>query len=392
MNKNILHTGVQTFIKKNWNTDTMSVLLKKPLFEGVSQKEVVEQLEAKKKSKDKLPTWFSTPEIYYPNKLNIEQTSSEMTAQYKADLITGNSLIDLTGGYGVDCYFFSQKFTHIYHCEIDENLSEIAAYNLEVLGKKNIKFITQNGLDFLQKKELNFDWIYLDPSRRNEAKKKVFFMADCLPNVPENLDLLFHTAPHILIKTSPLLDFTIGIKELQCVKEIHVVAVQNEVKELLWFLEKNYTGGITVTTINMSKANTDTFSFKLAEEKEVVSEYAEPLSYLYEPNSAILKSGAFKSVGNQFNLKKLHEHSHLYTSDKLIDFPGRTFKILKSIPFSKKEMKLLGVTKANITTRNFPDTVAQIRATYKIKDGGDLYLFFTTNSHDELMVLKCEKC
>jgi tRNA/tmRNA/rRNA uracil-C5-methylase (TrmA/RlmC/RlmD family) len=148
LNKNILHTGVQEFIKINWNTDMMSVLLKKPIFDGVSQKELVEQCEAKKKCKDKLPTWFSTNQIYYPNKLNIEQTSSEITAQYKTNLVCGKSLIDITGGFGIDSYFFSQKIAQITHCEIDENLSKKAAHNFEILEVKNCSCVAENGLHF----------------------------------------------------------------------------------------------------------------------------------------------------------------------------------------------------------------------------------------------------
>ncbi len=391
MNKNILKTGIQYFIINKWNTDTMSVLLKKPIFEGITQKELVVQLEGKKKCKDKLPTWFKTPNIYYPNKLHIEQTSSEITAQYKANLIEGKTLVDLTGGYGVDSYFFSQRFDEIYHFEIDENLSQIAAYNYTILGVKNVKCSTENGITFLQKNDLHFDCIFIDPSRRNDVKKKVFFLNECLPNVPENLELLFTRSSHILIKTSPLLDFTMGIHELEFVKEIHVVAVQNEVKELLWVLEKEYAQDIIIKTINFTKSAAERFNLLLKEEKEAVPEYAEPLSYLYEPNSAILKSGAFKSIGNYFNLKKIQEHSHLYTSDILVDFPGRRFQISNVIPYNKKEIQKLKITKANMTTRNFPDTVATIREKYNIKDGGALYLYFTTNLAGKLIVIKCNK-
>ncbi|WP_165748571.1 THUMP-like domain-containing protein [Cellulophaga sp. Z1A5H] len=391
MNKNILNTGVQEFIAKNWNTDIMSVLLKKQQFTAVTQKELVEQLEAKKKCKEKLFTWFNTPEIYYPNKLNIEQTSSETTAQYKANLVNGNTLLDLTGGFGVDSFFFSQKIKEVYHCELDKNLSEIARYNFDILGKKNISCIPENGLDFLTKTNLDLDWIFIDPSRRNDAKEKVFFLSDCLPNVPENLALLFSKSNHLLIKTSPLLDFTIGINELKFVKEIQVVALQNDVKELLWILEKNYDKEITVKTINLLKNTTETFDFILNKERAMVSSLSEPLSYLYEPNSAILKSGAFKSVGNHFKLYKLQEHSHLYTSNELVDFPGRVFKVAAVIPFNKKEIQKLKITKANITTRNFPEPVASIRKKFKIKDGGDMYLFFTTDSTDKLVLLKCFK-
>ncbi|ADV50371.1 hypothetical protein Celal_3097 [Cellulophaga algicola DSM 14237] len=391
MNKNILNTGVQEFISKNWNTDIMSVLLKKQQFTAVTQKELVEQLEAKKKCKEKLFTWFNTPKTYYPNKLNIEQTSSENTAQYKANLVNGNTLLDLTGGFGVDSFFFSQKIKEVYHCELDKNLSEIARYNFDILGKKNISCIPENGLDFLTKTNLDLDWIFIDPSRRNDAKEKVFFLSDCLPNVPENLALLFSKSNHLLIKTSPLLDFTIGINELKFVKEIQVVALQNDVKELLWILEKNYDKEITVKTINLLKNTTETFDFILNKERAMVSSLSEPLSYLYEPNSAILKSGAFKSVGNHFKLYKLQEHSHLYTSNELVDFPGRVFKVAAVIPFNKKEIQKLKITKANITTRNFPEPVASIRKKFKIKDGGDMYLFFTTDSTDKLVLLKCFK-
>ncbi|WFO17335.1 class I SAM-dependent methyltransferase [Cellulophaga baltica 4] len=391
MNKNILNTGVQDFMSKNWNTDIMSVLLKKQQFTAVTQKELTEQLEAKKKCKEKLPTWFNTPEIYYPNKLNIEQTSSETTAQYKTNLVNGNSLIDLTGGFGIDSYFFSKKIAKIHHCELNENLSKIAAHNFEILGRKNITCIPENGLEYLSKTEQLFDWIFIDPSRRNDAKEKVFFLADCLPNVPENLPLLFSKSKHILVKTSPLLDFTIGIGELKFVKEIQVVALQNDVKELLWILEHNYSGAITIKTVNLSKTATEIFEFNLHTEKETSSSFSEPQTYLYEPNSAILKSGAFKSVGAHFKLNKLHEHSHLYTSDRLVDFPGRIFKITAVLPYQKKELQKQKFTKANITTRNFPEPVASIRKKFKIKDGGDQYLFFTTAINDKLIVLNCTK-
>ncbi|MCR1025084.1 class I SAM-dependent methyltransferase [Cellulophaga baltica] len=391
MNKNILNTGVQDFISKNCNTDIMSVLLKKQQFTAVTQKELAEQLEAKKKCKEKLPTWFNTPEIYYPNKLNIEQTSSETTAQYKTNLVNGNSLIDLTGGFGIDSYFFSKKIAKIHHCELNENLSKIAAHNFEILGRKNITCIPENGLEYLSKTEQLFDWIFIDPSRRNDAKEKVFFLADCLPNVPENLPLLFSKSKHILVKTSPLLDFTIGIGELKFVKEIQVVALQNDVKELLWILEYNYSGAITIKTVNLSKTATEKFEFNLHTEKETSSSFSEPQTYLYEPNSAILKSGAFKSVGAHFKLNKLHEHSHLYTSDRLVDFPGRIFKITAVLPYQKKELQKQKFSKANITTRNFPEPVASIRKKFKIKDGGDQYLFFTTAVNDKLIVLNCTK-
>ena len=391
MNKNILKTGLQSFITKNLNTDIVSVLLKKPIFEGVSQKELAQQIESKKKCQKKLTTWFNCPEIYYPKKIHIEQTSSEITAQYKAEIIDGKSLIDLTGGFGVDSYFFSQKIASVLHYETDEILSKIAAHNYKKMGIKNIKTINGDGLIFLEKTKQNFDWIYVDPSRRHDVKGKVFLLSDCLPNIPENLPLLFDKSNTILIKTSPLLDLSSGINELKFVKKIHIVALDNEVKELLWILKKEYTGEILIQTVNHKNSYQEKFDFKFSEEKESISEYSKPLSYLYEPNAAILKSGAFKMIGNRLSLKKLHENSHLYTSETLIEFPGRRFIIQEVIPYQKKAFKNLNIKKANITTRNFTTTVLEIREKFKIQSGGDTYLFFTKdidNKHIVIISLK----
>ena len=369
----------------------MSVLLKKLPFSTVSVQEVAEQIEAKKKCKEKLPTYYHTPTIYYPNKLHIEQTSSEITAAYKATLISGKSMVDLTGGLGVDSYFFSKKIARVFHCEIDQNLSEIAAYNFTVLGAKNIITIPKNGFEFLIESKEQFDWIFIDPSRRNEVKKRVFLLEDCLPNVPENLELLFTKTDRILIKTAPLLDISIGRKELKNVKEIHVISVQNEVKELLWILEKCYVGSIAVKTIDYASTGISVFDFELSEEKNALAELALPLTFLYEPNAAILKSGAFKTIGNRFQLSKLHNHTHLYTSEKKIVFPGRIFKIDAVFPYAKKNLHPLRNSKANISTRNFPESVANIRKKFKINDGGDQYLFFVKNMNEQYMVLQCSK-
>lgn len=391
MNKLILNTGVQNFIQKNWNADIMSVLLKKPLFHGISQKELVEQLEAKKKCRDKLSTWFKTADIYYPNKLNIEQTSSEQTALYKSSLVAGKTLLDITGGFGVDSYSFSKKVNTVFHCEINPKLSEIAAYNFDVLGQNNIDCIAKDGIAFLRETNLQFDWIYVDPSRRDDQAGKVFLLKDCLPNLPEHLPSIFKKANNVMVKTSPLLDISQGIKELDSVKQIHVVAVNNEVKELLFILSNDFEGAVSVASINLVGDGKEVFSFELGEEVNTKVAFGAPSGYLYEPNSAILKSGGFKSLAKVFKLKKLHQHSHLYTLDELINFPGRSFKILEVLPYSKKSLKALNLAKANVTTRNFPLSVSELRKKHKIKDGGDVYLFFTTDFNDDLIVIKCQK-
>ncbi len=390
MNSAILHKDVQQFITDNLKSDITKLIFKGSPFTDVSVQELANQIVAKQKSINKLPSWFSTENIYYPEKISIEQTSSEVTAKYKSKIVSGKNIIDITGGFGIDCFYFSEHFKVVTHCEINNNLSEIVKHNYQQLKKENITTFSGDGLQFLKDSEENFDCIYIDPSRRNDIKGKVFLLKDCLPNVPENIDFLFSKTNQILLKNSPILDITSAINELKFVKEIHVVALQNEVKEVLFLLEKNYEETIEIKTINIGKKEVQKFNFNFKE--NVFSNYSEPLNYLYEPNSAILKSGAFHQISRQLNVFKLHQHSHLYTSENKLEFPGRVFKIINIIPYDKKKIgKLLPEKKANITTRNFPKTVDKIRKETKIKDGGDTYLFFTTINSNDLVVVFCKK-
>ena len=390
MNSAILHPEVQQFITENLKSDITKLIFKGSPFDDISIQELANQIVAKQKSEHKLTSWFHTENIYYPPKISIEQTSSEITAKYKSNLVKGNSIIDITGGFGVDRYYFSKQFKDVSHCEINDDLSTIVNHNYQQLNVKNITTFSGNGIEFLKNSEQKFDCIYIDPSRRNDIKGKVFLLNDCLPNVPENIDFLFSKSNQILIKNSPILDLTSTINELKFVKEIHIVALNNEVKELLFLLEKDYNNTIQINTVNINKNNIQSFNFSY--QKEVNSEYSKPLTYLYEPNAAILKSGGFHDVSTKLGIYKLHQHSHLYTSDKLIDFPGRVFNIENIIPYNKKKIKnLLHQNKANVTIRNFPKTVAQIRKETKIKDGGASYLFFTTINNNDLIVIFCKK-
>lgn len=390
MNKHILNIEIQEFINHNLDSDINTILLKGTGFAHVETPEIVSQIEAKKRCKKKLPTWYNTEKIYYPNKLNIEQTSSELTAKYKSELIKGNNIIDITGGFGVDCFYFSKRFKNVVHCEINAELSEIVGYNYGQLQVSNTETINENGLKFLKTSGKIFDWIYIDPSRRHESKGKVFFLKDCLPNVPENLGLLFNHTENLMVKTSPLLDISAGIGELKYVKYIYILAVNNEVKELLWILEKGFSEHISIYTVNIKKNGTETFSFKL-KENIAKAPYSKPLTFLYEPNVAILKSGGFHQIAEALNVYKLHQHSHLYTSDTLTEFPGRTFWVEKVVPYSKKQIKTLGIKKANITVRNFPENVVHLHKKFKISHGGDVYLFFTTSMNDEKIMIVARK-
>lgn len=391
MNTSILNTEIQEFINKNLNSDITTILLKGTPFSSVQTNDIVEQIESKKRSEKKLPTWFNSENIYFPNRLNIEQTSSEITAKYKSSIISGDTIIDLTGGFGIDCYYFSKVFQTVEYCEVNETLSKIVKHNYKQLKIQNINAINTDGIEYLKASKNKYDWIYIDPSRRHDSKGKVFFLKDCLPNVTEHLNLLFKKSKNILIKTSPLLDISIGIKELKHIKSIHFIAVNNEVKELLWVLESGFDDNIVLKTVNLKKNNQEFFNFLLEDEKQLDTPYSLPLTYLYEPNSAILKAGGFQSVSKHLNVFKLHKHSHLYTSELEVDFPGRAFKIEKIIAYNRKELKKLGIKKANITTRNFPESVQNIRKKFNISEGGSNYLFFTTDINNNKIIISTLK-
>ncbi|WP_121665291.1 class I SAM-dependent methyltransferase [Mesonia aquimarina] len=389
----LLKPEVQKFIKRNENEDISRLILKGSPFPDITIQTLAQQVEARKKAKSKLPSWYNCESVLYPKTLNLEQTSSEKTAAYKSTLVKGENLIDLTGGFGIDSLYFSKKVDQITHCELNTDLSTLAEHNFKHLSsKKNCEFYAGNGIEYLEQSDKEFDWIFIDPSRRSSVKGKVFRLEDCEPDVLNSLSLFLKKSKQILIKTSPLLDLQLGIEQLNYVKEIHIVALENEVKELLWVLtDQNNLNEIPLITINISKKKDQFFEGDFFEEKQLEGTYKKPLQFLYEPNSAILKSGLFLSISNKLPVFKLSKHSHLYTSEEKINFPGRSFKIVETIPFNKKNIKSLQLKKANITTRNFPLTVAQIRKKFSIKDGGHVYLFFTSLENQEKVVLFCRK-
>lgn len=386
----IIDPEVQNFIQENLSIDSRILALKKNPFSSVSYSEIINQIIAKKKAKDKLPTWYLRKNIVYPEKISIEQTSSELTAQYKSSLLSGQNIIDCTGGFGIDDYYFSKNFTTVFHCEINSKLSKIVEHNFNQLGINNINCLCGDSTEILKKLNQQFDAIYIDPSRRNDAKGKVFMLADCLPNVVGLQEFYYQFTETILIKTAPILDLQAGLNELKNVAEIHIVALDNEVKEIVWLIRKNYVESPKIITINIEKESTT--KIEISTEYNYKATYSLPKKYVYEPNVSILKSGKFEAVSELFNLHKLHQHSHLYTSDNLIDFPGRRFKIDTVVPFQKKSiLQHIQNKKLNVSTRNFPIKPDEIKKKYKISDGGLIYAFFTTNLNNEKIVLLCTK-
>ncbi|QAA81496.1 class I SAM-dependent methyltransferase [Aequorivita sp. H23M31] len=387
LNKKLLNSEVQDFIT-SYDGDLFKLAFVKSPFKNVSIQELVQQIESRRKVEKKLPTWFGSSNILYPPMLNLEQTSSEITGKYKASMISGKTIADITGGFGVDSFFFSENFEEVFHFEINTELSEIAQHNFKVLNRLNVRCSTEDGLNNILKNK--YDVIYSDPSRRHESKGKVFFLKDCQPNIPENIYEVLNHCDIFLLKTSPMLDISVGLNELKGVSEIHIVAVENEVKELLWLLRKDYEEPLKIYTVNFTKSAIEKFQFTWNQTSE--ASYSLPQKYLYEPNTAILKSGAFNLLSEKLELHKLHKNTHLYTSQALKDFPGRKFLIEKMVPYTKSEMRAaLSFEKANIAIRNFPESVATIRKKWKIADGGNIYLFFTTNLEDKKIMIVCSK-
>jgi hypothetical protein len=280
------------------------------------------------------------------------------------------------------------------HVEQNAQLSEIVTFNFEKFGISNVTFFAQNATGFLTDFSGHADVFYLDPARRGNANQKLHLLEDCEPNILEMLPELLQKADSVLLKTSPLLDINRAIGQLQTVEKIWVVAVENECKEVLFKIGKEPNLDPEITAVNLSsKTETVPFSFKKSGEETAEINYSEPQQFIYEPHAALLKAGAFRQIASRYNLNKLHPNSHLYTSEALIpDFPGRAFKLKTVVKYQKKVLlNLLPEKKANITVRNFPETVAQIRQKTGIKEGGNFYLFATTDRSQNPVILVCEK-
>ncbi|KAA6302029.1 MAG: hypothetical protein EZS26_001845 [Candidatus Ordinivivax streblomastigis] len=352
------------------------------------------QISGRQHIEHKIPAWYSNDDILYPQRLSLEQCSSETTARYKASILSGSSFVDLTGGFGVDTAFIAPHFSQVEYVEKQNELAEIAQHNFSALGLKHIQTHSTDSISFLQNMH-SCDCIYLDPARRSHSGEKVLLIEDCEPDVLEIQDVLLQKAERILVKLSPMLDIQAALKQLKNVSEIHVVSVGNECKELLFLMEKAVRLHPKISCVNFQKQATQCDIFDFSEEKKLSIDYhASIQNYLYEPNASLLKAGFYKSIALRYAVDKLHTDSHLYTSNRLIaDFPGRIFQVESIALFHKKELKsfLQGITQANISVRNFPLSVAELRKQLKLKEGGDVYLFATTLADGKRVIVHTKK-
>ena len=390
MIEQLLQPEIQKFIDDHLNDQPADLILKASQFPDWPMKAIVEQVSAKKKAQHKLPDWFAKSGLIWPASISMEQCSSSETANYKASLVSGKTMVDLTGGFGVDAYYLATKFDKATHVEMNPELHEVVCHNYEQLGSDIVTFLG-SAEDYLQQME-PVDLIYLDPARRDDESRKVVFLEHYSPNVIELLPELKRKSKQVLIKVSPMLDIKKAIDDLQFIEEVHVVAVKNEVKELLFLLGADPNQNPLIKAINLIGEQADSFEFRYSDEESVTAQLSSVTTFLYEPNAAILKAGAFKSLANQFNLKKLDVNSHLYTSEEVVDdFPGRAFRVIDQLSFNKKRLKKqLKSDQANITVRNYPMSVKEIRKKTGLKEGGNQYIFATTDVEGK-KVLLCAK-
>ena len=389
------------FIRANAEADVRQLALQGTKNPEVDLTFALEQIAGRQKAKTKLPSWAATDGIIYPPHLSMEQCSSEQTARYKASFAgKGALIVDLTAGFGVDMAFISQHFQKAVHVERQAPLCAISSQNYKLLGLNHIEVVCADGVDYLHQLD-HADLIFLDPARRDDHGARTYGIADCTPNVLELHDELLQKADRVMLKLSPMLDWRKAVEDLVHVSEVHIVSVDNECKELVVILEvrgeKLEVRDYSVNCVNLlSNGGKEEFIFSAADIS--LTPHLSPLtsisSFLFSPNASIMKAGCFAALEQRFGVQQLDKNSHLFVADHDIsDFPGRRFVIEKTTSMNKRELKaaLEGIDRANITVRNFPMSVAELRKRLKLKDGGDLYLFATTIAGNQHQLFLCRK-
>ncbi|MEY4931611.1 MAG: hypothetical protein RI909_2335 [Bacteroidota bacterium] len=391
----VAQPNIQNYLIAHEYDDERALVLKQKEVDGIPSSLIASQLSGRRKAKAKLPTWYKTKGMVYPPSVNLEQCSSEATAAFKVSVITSmispkRIMVDLTGGFGVDAFFFSNAFDSVHYTEPNTELFEITKHNHHQLGASNITHHCLSAEAFVQQAKVAFDLVYIDPSRRDEHARKVHKLADCTPDITALQSVLLQKSRFILLKASPLLDIQQGLREMQHVKKVFVVSVNNKCKELLFLAEQGFDGEPLIEAIDLFENGgvRSSFLFSLADEKKAEASIGEPDHYLYEPNASVLKSGAFKLIAEKFGLTKLDVNTHLYTSAEIIaSFPGKVFRIECLNPDSAQLKTILPDSKVNIVSRNYPLTPDEIKKKLRLRDGGFVYLIGFSSSRKKHLAL-----
>ena len=377
------------FIRQHAADDVRKLALQGTKDAAVDLSMALQQIAGRQTALKKLPSWAAVERVLYPPHLNMEQCSSEQTARYKARLAgSGDMYVDLTGGLGVDFYWMSQGFKQRYYVERNAELCELVEHNFRTLGH-SCSVCCCDTATYLPTVP-HADVVFLDPARRNEHGGRTYDIKDCTPNILELLPLLMEKADKVILKLSPMLDWRKAVDDLQYVREVHIVSVDNECKELLLVLEQ------TERPLRLVCVNNNQI-FEVSSHSSPLTSHPSPLTseqFLYEPNASIMKAGCFDALAQQYPVCQVSANSHLFLSSvEIEDFPGRRFQICAISSTNKQTLKetLAGVSRANITVRNFPMSVEQLRKKLHLKDGGDTYIFATTEADGAHSLYICRK-
>ena len=444
-----MNQATQDFIRQHQDDDVRQLAFLGSKYPEVDMPFALDQIRGRKMARVKLPRWASLEGIIYPPHISMEQCSSESTALYKAELaarllgLPASSFseeiefVDLTGGFGVDFSYIAARLgVKSMYVERQAHLCEAAKENFERLGLKNAIVKNGDGIEvlhsFLPKKDdaasaddslgiiydqplsllktkLGLKLIFIDPARRDDAGNKVVSLKDCTPDVTVLQEEMLSKADYVIIKLSPMLDWHRAISELSHVREVHIISVNNECKELLLVLsarnmgdmkassadgEVKHAGNLRIYCVNDAQSFVCDELDMESSPVRIAPPVLEEMQYLYEPNASLMKAGCFGVLSDRYDARMLSKNSHLFVSQAPIEaFPGRSFRIIAISSFNKKELKrhLSGITKANIATRNFPLSVAELRKRLKLKDGGETYIFATTLSDESHVLVITEK-
>lgn len=436
-----MNQATQDFIRQHQDDDVRQLAFLGSKYPEVDMPFALDQIRGRKMARVKLPRWASLEGIIYPPHISMEQCSSESTALYKAELAarllglpassSGTEMkaeneiefVDLTGGFGVDFSYIAARLgVKSMYVERQAHLCEAAKENFGRLGLKNAIVKNGDGIEVLYsfhpkkkdaasaddslgitydqprlllKTNLGLKIIFIDPARRDDAGNKVVSLKDCTPDVTVLQEEMLSKADYVIIKLSPMLDWHRAISELSHVREVHIISVNNECKELLLVLSaRNMGENLRIYCINDAQSFVcDELDMESSQVK-IAPSTLEEMQYLYEPNASLMKAGCFGVLSGRYDARMLSKNSHLFVSQAPIEaFPGRSFRIIAVSSFNKKELKrhLSGITKANIATRNFPLSVAELRKRLKLKDGGETYIFATTLSDESHVLVITEK-
>ena len=387
--------------------DDVRTLALRSVPEGIDIKWCLQQIEGWQKAREKLPRWAGTDGLWYPPVLSMEQCSGEQTAEYKRGIVCRllpeasgrQAFADLTGGYGIDFSYLAPLFGTSTYVERNPELCRIAGHNFGQLHLDGASVVCADSPQFLEQDGMACGLVYLDPARRDNAGRKTVAIADCTPDVVQLQDRLMAVGRFVMIKLSPMLDISAALSVLRHVREVHVVSVRGECKELLFVLDSKYEGRPTYYAANLGIAG-EVFTCTDEQRKRAPLRVSEEhvasasATCIYEPHASILKAGIQDVLCERYGVTKLHPMSNLFVSASPVpDFPGRSFRIDASCGFNKKELRamLAGVSKANITVRNFPASVAEIRKKLRLAEGGDVYLFATTVADGSHVLIRCTK-